>query len=133
VHPLDDGTLSSVGNTLTGERARGGATAFSSRPLWAVNSLVLSVFGAREEGEEEKAQRRGKDTGGPGPGGAHPRRRRRTPAAGTLAPPQAAGVGEGQGRRKKCLGFSRVTGRTGLLFHRKLRMAVGSCPMQMDG
>jgi hypothetical protein len=31
-------------DALTGERARSGAAAFSSRPLWAVNSLVLFVL-----------------------------------------------------------------------------------------
>jgi hypothetical protein len=50
MHPLDGGALSRVGNALTGERTRGGAAAFSFRPLWVVNSLVLSVFGAREKG-----------------------------------------------------------------------------------
>jgi hypothetical protein len=33
VHPLDGGALSRVGNALTGERARGGATVSSSKSL----------------------------------------------------------------------------------------------------
>jgi hypothetical protein len=42
-------------------------------------------------------------------------------------------VRERQGRRNKCIGFSRVAGRAGLLFHRKSRMAVGSPSAAMDG
>jgi hypothetical protein len=43
-----------MGNARAGEGASGGAVTFSSKPPWAVHSLVLTFFGAREKGEEEK-------------------------------------------------------------------------------
>jgi hypothetical protein len=77
VHPLDGGALSHVGNALTGERAHGGAAVFSSRMLWAVNSLSSRFLGAREQGEKSRGKK-GKDASGFGPGGA-PRRAGREP------------------------------------------------------
>jgi hypothetical protein len=56
--------------------------------------------------EGERKYREGRNAGGLELGGACPRRRRLTPAAGTLPP-----SGELRDREGKCLGFSRVTGR----------------------
>jgi hypothetical protein len=100
------------------------------QPLWVVRSLVLSVLGAREKGEEKRGHRGERSHRRPQTGGI-PRRRRRAAGRGPLEP---AAVGHDWiGWGENCFRVSKGCWPQGYLYHRSVRAAVGSNLCRSDG